>query len=98
MALTTSFRVSWTSVLVRVLGMPPEEIGVLHHPLLVDQQPALVDADVLELQGGECFVDAFLGVAVFDDRVGGQLRGGRHLEIDLDRVGLGGRVAPCRRR
>ena len=58
-------------------------------PLLIDQQPALLDGDVLELERRECLVDPLLGVAVLDDRVGRQLRCGRNLEVDLHRVGLG---------
>ncbi len=85
--LTTSFRVSWTSVLVRVFGWPPEEIGVLHHPLLVDQHPA-PRRRVLELQRGERLLDSLLGVAVLDDRVGGQLRAAETSRSISSRFGL----------
>ena len=62
-------------------------------PFLIDQQAAFLDGDVVELERGERVADPPLGVAVLDDRVGGQLGGGGDLEVDLDQVGLGRDVA-----
>ena len=62
---------------------------MLHLALLVDEQAALLDGDVAELKRGERLAEPALGVAVLDDRVGGQLGRGDDFEVDLDEVGLG---------
>ena len=70
-------------------------VRVVHLPLLVDEQAPLLDRDVAQLQRGEGVLEPLLGVAVLDDRVGGQLRGGRDLQVDLQPVRLGGGRRPC---
>ena len=59
-------------------------------PLLVDEQAPLLDRDVPHLEGGEGVLEPLLRIAVLHDRVGGQLRGGRDLQVDLQPVRLGG--------
>jgi hypothetical protein len=46
---------------------------------LIDEQSPFLDGDVIELQSGERLLESSLGVAVLDNRVGGQLRGGGDL-------------------
>ena len=67
-------------------------------PFWSTEQAAFLDGDVAELERGEGVADPPLGVAVLDDRVGGQLGGGDDVQVDLDQVGLGRDDSPCRRR
>ena len=73
--------------LVPLVGLvAAEEVQVVHHALLIDEQPALLDRDVAQLERGEGVAGAALGVAILDDRVGGQLGCRGDLQVDLDHV------------